>query len=107
MNVKAMAKQISSGLKYFGTDDEVCLGDRVEVRGWFSVKYRGYVSYISGLSPKHRDLEYEDVKKWAITADDGTVYVTAFDVERAQPRKNIRLLSRGEGNQLKPTDELE
>jgi hypothetical protein len=27
--------------------------------------------------------------------------------ERAQPRKDIRFLSRGEGNQLKPTDELE
>jgi hypothetical protein len=96
-----------SGLIYYGTSDEVRLGDRVEVRGWFGVKYRGYVSYIPGLSPKHRELEYEGVRQWTITADDGTVYAIGYSPEGGfQPRKHIRLLNRGEGNQLKPTDML-
>jgi hypothetical protein len=95
----------TSGLRYFGTNDEVCLGDRVEVRGWFR-KFRGHVSYIPGISPKHRELEYEDVKKWAITSDGGTVYAMGFDPDHFQPPKAIRLLGRTEGLGLLPTDKL-
>ena len=92
----------SSGLYYHGTNDKVRLSDRVEVRGWFGVKYRGYVSYIPGLSPKNRSIEYADVRQWAITSDDGTTYVMVYDPENSQPRKKIRLLGRQEGHELDP-----
>lgn len=96
----------SSGLYYYGTNDEVRLSDRVEVRGWFGVKYRGYVSYIPGLSPKHRSIEYEDVRQWAITSDDGATYVMVYDPANSQPHKRIRLLGRQEGHGLDPTHAL-
>ncbi len=99
-------ERITSGLKYHGTNEEVCLGDWVEVRGWFRIKYRGHVSYIPGLSAEHRELEYDDVRQWAITSDDGTTYPIVYSPKNFQPPKHIRFLKRNEGNQIKPTDEL-
>lgn len=101
-----MSDRSGSGLWYFGTNNEVCLGDRVEVRGWFGVKYRGHVSYIPDISPKHRELEYEDIKQWAIESEDGTIYAILYDPDHFQPPKYIRLISRGTGSDLKPDDQL-
>jgi hypothetical protein len=96
----------SSGLYYHGTNDEVRLSDRVEVRGWFGVKYRGYVSYIPGLSPIHKGLESNGTRQWAISADDGTVYATLYDPDSFQPPKTIKLINRHEGNLLDPNETL-
>lgn len=96
----------SSKLFYFGTNDEVLLGDRVEVRGWI-LRYKGHVSYIPGISPKHDSLEYDDIKQWAITADDGTVYAMGYYPAQLQPSKKIKLLERGSAKLIQPEDPLE
>lgn len=97
---------MDSKFKYYGTSTQVELGDRVEVRGWFGVKYRGFVSYIPGISPKRREFEYEDVRQWAITSEDGTTYPILFDPERFPPPKQIRFIERTSNKQALPNHEL-
>ena len=96
----------SSNLYYYGTSVKVRLGDRVEVRGWFGVKYRGFVSYIPGLSPKRDELEYDGVRQWAITADNESTYPILYDPEHVQPRKSIRFIMRTANTGALPSGEL-
>lgn len=101
-----MTTSNSSGLRYYGTGDEVRLGDFVEVRGWLCLKYRGHVSYIPGISEIHPDLQFDDVRQWAITAENGNVYPILYDPEHFQPPKSIRLVRRGSAEDLRPDDGL-
>lgn len=104
-----MNAPIGSRMFYHGTNDEVQVGDRVRIRRWFRSDLYGTVCYIPGFSPQHRDLEYEDVKQWAIRLDNGTVLVTCYYPEGrfGQPRKNISLVKRGSGGQLDPAEVLD
>jgi hypothetical protein len=94
----------SSNLYYHGTQDEVRLGDLIEVKGWFRTK-RATVVYIPGQSPILRNLEYSDVKHWAIRDENGTINIIAYDPEHFQPPRKFRLLGRGSEVNLSP-DEL-
>jgi hypothetical protein len=86
-----MQKQSASRLFYFGTNDEVRLGDRVIVKGWFGRQRRGTVCYIPGISPKHKEMEYDDIKSWAIRLEDGTVLSIGYYPENkyCQPKKTF------------------
>lgn len=99
---------IGSGLFYHGTTDEVQLGDRVSLRYWFRRRL-ATVCYIPGISPPHRDMEYEGVQKWAKRLDDGTVLASVYapDERGCQPPKHTRLISRGTGGALIPDEQLE
>ena len=92
----------SSGLYYHGTQEEVCLGDRVKLKRWFRKDEEGIVSYIPGISPQHKELEHGDIKQWAIKTVDGTVYPVLYDPTGFQPPKQIILLSRGQEESLEP-----
>ena len=59
--------------------------------------YSGNVSYIPGLSKTNRFLEYDNIKRWAITSDRGNVFVIGYYPDQCQPRKGIRFVSRQEG----------
>jgi len=96
-----------SGLFYHHAHQEVRLGDRVRMRRWFRRDLEGTVCYIPGISPLHDELEYEDVKQWAIRTDDGAVYPILYDPPRFQPPKHIFLLSRSSDPGLQPSDHLE
>jgi hypothetical protein len=93
---------------YHGTKIEVQLGDRVRVNpwflGWFRRPRNGIVCYIPGISPRHRHLEYEDVRKWAIRLEDQTVLAAAYDPPHG-PSKRIEFVSRGSGGECK-SDEI-
>lgn len=102
-----MGESPSSRLFYSGTYDEVRLGDRVEVKRWFGRRELCHVSYIPGISPPHRELEYDDVRQWAITSDNGSVYPIVYDPESFQPPKKIKLLHRASGSAIRPDDQLE
>jgi len=101
-----MKKPGTSGMKYYGTDDDVRLGDVVEVSRWLRTKYRGVVTYIPGLSAHNAALEYDDVRQWAITSENGNIYPILFDPASFQPPKHIRLVRRGHEQHITPTDRL-
>jgi hypothetical protein len=99
----------NSGLYYYGTGEDVRLGDRVRIRRWIRSDLFGVVCYIPGISSRHPALEYEDVAKWAIRLDDGTVFAMGYDTVNkfGQPKKNLVLLSRGQDRLLDPDETLE
>jgi hypothetical protein len=66
----------------------------------------GVVCYIPGISPRHSELEYDNIKQWAIKTDDGSVYPILYDPIGFPPPKHIVFLSRGEDSGLKPDDVL-
>lgn len=99
----------SSRLFYYGTEDEVELGDRVRIKRWLRADLTGVVCYIPGISPVHAELEYSGVKQWAIRCDDGTVRPMGYAPESpyGQPSETIVFLGRGTGESLNPDEVLE
>ena len=95
-----------SKLYYFGTREEVRLGDIVRIRRWLRRDLEGTVCYIPGVSPKNKSIEFEDVKQWGIRLRDGAVLLTIYAPEHVQPTKDVEFVSRGEGGGLEPDEEL-
>lgn len=105
-------EMISSGsmgsrMYYAGTETEVRLGDRVRLRRWLRRDLDAVVCYIPGLSPKHRELEYEDVRLWAVRASNGCLYPILYDPEHFQPPKRVVFLERGDVEPLDPSEVLD
>ena len=96
-----------SGL-FYSTGEEVQLGDRVVMKRWIAKDVKGYVCYIPGISPRHREMEYEDVRQWAIRSEDGgAVYPILYAPAQFQPPKKIRFISRGPHVSMSPDQHLE
>ena len=98
---------MTSRLFYYGTSTEVELGDRVHLTRILRRPKEGTVCYIPGLSEPHSELEYEDIRQWAVRSDDGCVYPILYSPETFQPPKNIKFVSHGSGNLLEPDEHLE
>jgi hypothetical protein len=81
----------SSRLFYRGTQIEVRLGDRVEMKRFLRSPLIGHVCYLPGISPVHPELEYE---QWAIKSLDGTVYAIGYFPEQFQVPRGIRFVCR-------------
>lgn len=81
----------SSRLFYYGTREEVRLGDRVQIRRWFRRSLAGVVCHIPGVSPTHRELQRE----WAVQLEDGSLRVMVYSPDEAQPQRKITLVGRG------------
>ena len=96
-----------SGLFYFGTTDEVCLGDEVEIRRWFRRPLRGFVCYLPNVSPRHPAIDFGTVRQWGIRLQDGTILLSVYAPERVRPRPNLRLLRRTDEPGLQPGEPLE
>lgn len=99
---------ISSRLFYFGTDTEVRLGDRVEVKSFFSW-HRGIVAYIPGISEKRDEFEYNGFRFWMIRRiDKGDFLEILYEPEHrlGQPSKKMRFISRGEDGLVTPDEDL-
>lgn len=84
-----------SGLHYHGTTDEVCLGDRIQIIGWFSSK-RAEVVYLPGISPPNEMLESNGVQQWAVLDERGNCYPILYVPAKLQLPKKFRLIARGE-----------
>jgi hypothetical protein len=85
-----------SGLYYYGTDIEVRLGDRVQIRRLFRKPLAGVVCYIPGLSPPVDELEDSSMGEWAIRHPDGSITRMIYLPSRAQPPKSNVFVSRGD-----------
>jgi hypothetical protein len=96
-----------SQLFYYGTEIEVQLGDKVRIRRWLRSPREGTVYYVPGISPKHRELEYGDVKQWAIKTTDGYLFPILYDPERFQPPKHIIFVERSNESGVNPREPLD
>ncbi len=95
-------------LKYFGTDDELREGDRVEYKSLILRRKRlGTIVYI----PPKTALELNDEKKppddWLIKLDNGIYTGGMFHPEELQPGKRLRLISRDADYERTTSDQLE
>jgi len=91
-----MAAEARRGPTYFGTDDEVRLGDRVRVRALLILTTEGVVCYIPGLSPWHRDMEYEGSRFVGIQRPDGEIRQLLWPAGESSLGKGVTLLERGQ-----------
>lgn len=94
---------------YHGTTTEVQLGDHVTIKRRFRHPLEGTVCYIPGLSRCHPQLEYDDVKKWAIEIADGSMRVMGYFPESSdrQASRSIEFRGRGPHRELDPEIALE
>lgn len=92
----------SSRLFYHGTNTEVQLGDTVIWKRFLRKGLRGTVVYIPGLCPVHSDLEFDDIRQWAIQHEDGSISMTIYLPERLQPKRSIVFVARGQPTALSP-----
>ena len=99
---------MKSGLRYWGTDDDVLPGDRVEYTSLLlRQKKRGTVVCIPNKTALELDAERKAPKDWLIRFDDGTYTGWMYHPEELQPNKRLRLLSRNSDYEPVTNSELE
>jgi uncharacterized protein (UPF0254 family) len=81
---------------YKKTQEDVRIGDRVLVYRLFRRKVPATVVYLPGVSPPHPELEYEDIKHWAMRLDNGQLRVAGCMSEGIEELGRIELLARGD-----------
>lgn len=101
-------------MKYHGTDIDICLGDRIEYRKIFGGKlllggkFPGTVAYVPGQSQKNSELEYGDVKHWAMVLDgeEDSPIIWPYFPEDGWVSKRIQFVSRGRdfSNSIRPDE---
>src|SRR5262245_29269990 len=96
----------SSGLFYCGTNIEMRLGDRIEVKRFLRKPQRASVCYIPGISERNACLDFDDVRQWAFSTADGSVYPCVYDPQHLQPPKHIRFIERTDDPGIGPDLEL-
>lgn len=99
---------MTSRIFYDGTQEEVQLGDRIEVRRWLRKPRYARVCYIPGISSTHPEIGLTD---WAIRYDDDSMSLFGYspDDPHYGPYigKSIKLLSRNHGGELLQDERLE
>lgn len=88
----------------------VLLGDRVELRVWVRLfrRVRGTVVYVPGISKRRPQLERDGLSWVGIRLDDsGTVIGSWVEPKTKLLEKKVRLLERGEPQELAEDVELE
>ncbi len=104
-----MTRHGEGRLFYWGTSEEVRLGDRVVMKRFLRKPLHGTVTYMPGVSPVHPEMEEPDFSRWAIAFDNGSVLSWLYTPDTLQPEKRITLLERGSPDYkgLQPDEELE
>lgn len=86
---------VTAKLRYWGTNDDVLPGDRVEYSSLiFRRKKRGTVVCIPSKTALELDAERKAPEDWLIKFDDGTYTGWMYHPEELQPNKRLRLISR-------------
>src|SRR5262249_24467840 len=96
-------------LYYYGTEEEVRLGDRVLIKRLIFRNKLGVVFYIPGQSESHPQMKDESgLSDWAVQTDDGILWSWPYLPQEVQPTKRIKLLSRNHAfKPLNRYDELQ
>ena len=94
MTNPAAARAISARwrpIRYHGLDEEVRLGDWVELRVFFR-KRTGRVVYVPGISKPHREMAYGGLEDVGIRLQEGTFIATVVIPPSFRLKKGIRFL---------------
>ncbi len=99
---------MTSQLKYFGTDDDVRPGDRIEYTTLlFRRRKQGSVVWIPEKTALELDAAGKQPENWLIKLDDGTFTGWMYHPEEMQPVKRLRLVSRSSDYEEVSEAELE
>jgi hypothetical protein len=88
---------------YFGSNIEVCLGDRVEIKVWFR-RRTGRVSYLPGTSPQNGEFEHNGLR-WVAIRTEKMIVGTLVNPHTEALKKNVRFMSRDESTFEAPPDD--
>lgn len=88
-------------IRYYDSETEVQLGDRVETRFWYLFKKRGRIVYLPGVSPFHSDFEHHGLKWVGVFAEDESLFGEVVDPKSGTLLKRVKFLRRDE-SELEP-----
>ena len=96
-------------LYYHGTDVEIKLGDNIIYKTILGIKLKGTVWYLPGESPKHSEMEHDNVKYWAVMLTNGTMISLIYLPQEIKATKRVAFISKAESNVqgLQTTDEAD
>ena len=95
-------------LRYFGTNDEVMPGDRIEYTSRILRRKReGTVVWLPERTALELDAAGKSPQDWLIKFDDGTFTGWMFHPEELQPSPRLRLLARNNDYEPVSNEELE
>lgn len=93
-----MKDALPSRLYYFGTNDEVLLGDRIEYRTLiFRRRHLGHVVCIPDKTGRELAALGKDPDDWLFKLDSGVVTGWLYSPEDLQPPARLRLIGRAAG----------
>ncbi len=99
---------MTTTLKYFGSDDDVRPGDRIEYTTLpLRRKKQGTVVWIPEKTALELDAERKQPQDWLIKFDDGTFTGWMYHPEEMQPPKRLRLIERSSDYEPVSNEELE
>lgn len=87
-------KKADGPVRYHGSDTNVELGDRIEVRGLLR-RRRGIVDYVPGISEPHAEMEFNALHWVGISFDDGTFTGVLVDPDSGCVARKVVFLERG------------
>jgi hypothetical protein len=87
-------------MKYYSTDIEVELGDRVIYKHMLFGKSKGIVAYLPGISELNSRIEFNGSQQWVVKLDNGKGVFMVFCAELEYAHRRIQFLSRGATNGL-------
>ena len=97
-------KKSDGPVRYFQSDREIQLGDRIELRGLLR-KRRGTVNYVPGISDPHLEMEHNALFWVGFAMDNGTITGAIVDPDTGCTRKNVAFLERGPADATVPLPE--
>lgn len=105
---QTIIRRVSSQLTYFGTDDDVRLGDRVEFKTLILRRKRpGTVVCMPEKTALQLNAEKKPPEDWLIKFDDGTYTGWMYHPEEMPPHPRLRLIARGSDFEAISNEELE
>ncbi|MDJ0759202.1 MAG: hypothetical protein QNJ19_07380 [Woeseiaceae bacterium] len=95
-------------MKYFGTNDEVSPGDRIEYTTLLLRRRKqGTVVWIPERTALELDAAGKQPEDWLIKFDDGTFTGWMYHPEELQPPKRLRLMARSQEYEPVSNEKLE
>ena len=92
--VETAWKKTDGPVRYFDSEREVHLGDRVLLRGWFR-RREASVNYVPGISEYHSEMEHNHLFWVGLAFDAGTFTGILVDPDTGCTLKNLVFLERG------------